>query len=140
MARTMNTIGPMLRRSIHKMKKRKVSKFVYWAPRILSIAFLLFLAMFSLDVFGNGYGFWETVVGLLMHNIPVFVLAALLWISWKHEMVGAWTFFIAGILYIILTLVRTQFEWYLLSWVLTISGPAFVIGYLFLLNWKKKRK
>mgnify|MGYP002070012838 CR=1 FL=1 len=35
------------------MKKRKVSRFLYWTPRILSILFILFLAMFSLDIFGN---------------------------------------------------------------------------------------
>ena len=66
-----------------KKREKKVSKFVYWTPRVLSIAFLLFLAMFSLDVFDMGLGFWGTFFGLFMHNIPVLILAGLLWISWK---------------------------------------------------------
>jgi lysylphosphatidylglycerol synthetase-like protein (DUF2156 family) len=123
---------------------KKVSKSIYWAPRILSIVFLLFLAMFSLDIFGNNYTFWETVVGLFMHNIPVFILAAVLWISWKHEIVGGITFILAGLLYnvfIIVNAIRNGFEWYLLSWSIQISGMAVLIGILFLVGWfKKKRK
>jgi hypothetical protein len=123
-------------------KKRKVGKALYWTPRIISIIFILFLAMFSLDVFGNGYTFWETVVALLMHNIPVFVLLILLLISWKKEIVGAYTFFIAGLIYIgfmVYNAISTGGEWYWLSYSLIIAGPAFFIGYLFYLNWKRKK-
>ncbi len=118
----------------------KVSKFVYWTPRILSIIFILFLAMFSLDVFEGNHGFWGTVVGLFMHNIPVFILSILLIISWKHEIVGAIAFILAGIIYIILLLMNNQFEWYMLSWSVTIAGPAFLVGILFLINWLRKKK
>jgi hypothetical protein len=117
----------------------KISKRLYYAPRILSILFLLFLALFSLDVFDSCNNVLTCFIGLLMHNIPVFILGILLWISWKKEIVGAWTFFIGGILYIILTLFRNNFEWYLLSWSIIISGPAFLIAYLFYKNWKLKK-
>ena len=133
----------MKKRAQSANKKRKVSRFVYWTPRILSILFLLFLAMFSLDVFGNGYTFWQTVGALLMHNIPVFILAILLWISWKHELVGAITFILAGLLYIgllIRNILIGQGEWYMLSWAATIAGPAFLVGILFYINWKRKKK
>jgi len=122
--------------------KKKVSKFVYWAPRILSIIFIAFLALFSLDVFGNGLSFWEVVAAFLMHNIPVFVLIAVLWISWKHEIVGGIAFILAGFAYIASTMIR-QVPWYLvLSWSLIIAGPAFLIGIFFFMNWfgKKKKK
>ena len=78
-----------------------------------------------------------------MHNIPVFILAILLWISWKHELVGAITFFAAGALYIAITIammIMNGPEWYYLSWILTIAGPAFLVGILFLIGWMKKRK
>jgi len=120
------------------MRTKRVSRGLYWTPRIISILLLLFLAMFSLDIFGNDYTFWQTILGLFMHNIPVFVLAILLWISWKHEWVGALTFLLAGLLYIFLTLWRNQFQWYMLSWSLIIAGPAFIIAFLFYLNWKRK--
>jgi hypothetical protein len=120
--------------------KKKVSKFIYWAPRILSIVFILFLMLFSLDVFGNGYGFWGTILGLLMHNIPEFILIAVLVISWKREIVGAIAFMLAGLLYIISLITRSNFEWYMLSYSLIIAGPAFVIGWLFWMNWKARKK
>ena len=122
------------------MKPKNVSKFVYWTPRILSIIFLLFMAMFSLDIFDSGYTFWGTILGLFMHNIPVFILAVVLWISWKHEIVGGIAFILAGLLYILSALIRTEFHWYVISWILTIAGPAFFIGILFLINWKHRKK
>lgn len=69
---------------------RKINKFIYWTPRILSIIFILFLAIFSLDIFDMKLGFWETILGLFMHNIPVFILLAVLLIFWKHEIVIGW--------------------------------------------------
>lgn len=126
-----------------KTEKNHVPKFIYWTPRILSILFLLFLAMFSLDIFGNNYTFWETVLGLFMHNIPVFILAILLIIAWKHEWVGALAFILGGLLYIsrlIITAIMNSFEWFMISWSLIIAGPAFAVGILFWINWKIKRK
>lgn len=123
-----------------KNQQKRVSNFIYWTPRVLSILFLCFLALFSLDIFDSCSGFLDCALGLFMHNIPVFVLAILLWISWKHELVGAITFFIAGILYIVMLLMNPKLEWYMLSWSLTIAGPAFLIGILFLINWKRKKK
>ena len=122
--------------------EKKINKFIYWTPRILAIIFVLFLMMFSLDVFDTNLGFWETVLGLFMHNIPALILLAVVIISWKKEIVGAYGFTIAGLLYVLLLTVnalRGQFEWYMISWSLTIAGPAFVIAYLFYLNWKKKK-
>ncbi|MDD4877471.1 MAG: hypothetical protein PHO02_00360 [Candidatus Nanoarchaeia archaeon] len=123
--------------------KRKVGLFVYWTPRILSIIFLLFLALMSLDIFDGNYGFWGTILGLFMHNIPAFILLIILLISWNHEIVGGIGFILAGIAYaslIISHLIKTGFEWYYLAWILQISGVAFLIGILFLIGWFKKNK
>ena len=120
----------------------KVNKFIFWTPRILAILFIIFLAIFSLDVFGNDYTFWETVTGLFMHNIPSLILLIVLIISWKHEIVGGIGFILAGILYIVFVLInviKTGFEWYYLLWAVQISGIAFLIGVLFLVGWKKKK-
>lgn len=117
----------------------KPSKFIFWTPRILAIIFILFLMLFSLDIFGMGYGFWDTIVGLFMHNIPVFILSVVLLISWKYEIVGGIAFILAGLLYIWLIISRNStFEWYYLSWSLIIAGPAFLVGILFLTGWFKK--
>lgn len=116
-------------------------KTLYWTPRIISILFILFLSLFSLDIFGNNYTVWETIVGLFMHNIPSMILTILLIISWKHELVGAITFFAAGLLYIAMLVYNSltiRFEWFYLSWAFTIAGPAFIVGLLWYFSWKKK--
>lgn len=118
---------------------KKCSKWIYWTPRILSIIFILFLSLFSLDVISEEASFWEIVVGLLMHNIPVFVLLVVLIISWKYEIVGGIAFILAGIAYVIL-LMKNPFEWYYLVWAMQISGPAFLIGILFLIGWKRRKR
>ncbi|MFA5392391.1 MAG: hypothetical protein WC306_01705 [Candidatus Paceibacterota bacterium] len=120
----------------------KINKFIYWTPRILSIVFICFLTLFSLDVFSPGLTFWQIVVGLFMHNIPVFILLAVLLISWKYEIVGGIVFILAGILYIIrllMVMFMNGFEWYGLFWSLQIAGPAFLIGILFIIGWIRKR-
>lgn len=121
----------------------KLNKFIYWTPRILSIIFILFLALFSLDVFDTGLGFWGTVAAFLIHNIPSFVLTAILIISWKREIVGGITFILAGLLYSALTLktaITNGFEWYCLAWIAQIGGIAFFIGILFLIGWQRKTR
>lgn len=120
--------------------ERTVNKFIYWIPRILCIAFLLFLAMFSLDVVTPGATVKDVMIGLFMHNIPVFILLVLLIISWKYEIVGGIAFLLAGIVYIIFSAFRPGMPWYqVLVSSLLIAGPSFLIGILFLINWFQKR-
>jgi hypothetical protein len=118
----------------------KVNKFIFWIPRILAIIFLLFLAMFSLDIFGNDYTFWETIVGLFMHNIPTLILLIVLIIAWRYEIAGAIAFIFAGLFYILIMLRNTEFELSMLLGSLIISGPAFLVGILFFIGWNQKRK
>jgi len=123
--------------------EKGTSTFIYWAPRILSILFLLFLAAMSLDVFSMELNFWQTAVALFMHNIPVLVLLIILIFSWKYEIVGGIAFILAGIVYIALlsiASIRTGFEWWYVAWAAQISGVAFFIGILFLIGWSKKKR
>lgn len=122
---------------------RKINKFIYWTPRIMSIIFICFLALFSLDVISPELSFRQIAVGLFMHNIPVLILSLLLAAAWRREWIGAIAFMLGGLLYsgVVLTNVfRTGFEWYYLAWIVQISGVAFLIGILFLVGWRKKIK
>ena len=118
---------------------KKISGFVYWIPRILSILFIIFLALMSLDVISPELSLSQIIVGMFMHNIPTLVMMIVLIISWKYEIVGGIAFLLAGLLYIILV-TRSGIAWHLaLSWSLIIAGPAFLIGILFMINWFKRK-
>lgn len=111
-------------------------KYLYWTPRVLAILYILFISLFALDVFGGGYGFAELLIALFMHLIPTFILIIILLIAWKWEKVG-------GVIFIILSIGFTLFfnTYRHPMTLLTISGPVFLIGLLFLANkleFKKK--
>ena len=106
-------------------------RILFWAPRALGIAFALFLSMFALDVFGEGYGFWNTLLALAMHLIPTAIVAVVLVLAWRWEWIGVVLFAAAAILYLVNTLRHPD-------WILFISGPLFLIAVLFLVSWLKR--
>ena len=114
--------------------KTKMMHILYWAPRILGILFAVFISIFALDVFMEGYGFWETVVALVMHLVPTAIIVIVLLIAWRWERVGGVLFLLLGALYIAMFWDRGHWTAYLL-----ISGPLFLIGALFLAGWHYRR-
>lgn len=122
----------------------KTSRILYWSPRVLSILFICFLTMFSFDVFEPGRSVGEIALGLLMHNIPSIILIILLIIAWRKEIAGAISYFGAGLLYVgfvIYQAINSGLPWHTaITWNITIAVPAFVIGILFLINWRKRRE
>ena len=108
--------------------RRPVKRLLYWTPRVIVIAFALFISLFALDVFSEGRGFWETALALMMHLIPTAFIVLVLVISWRWEWVGAVMFSLAGGAYMIMTPRHPQ-------WWVAISGPLFLIAILFLLSW-----
>ena len=105
-------------------------KALFWTPRVLCILFALFLSMFALDVFGEGYSVGETILALLIHLIPVYIVLAVLAVAWRWEWIGAVLFSALGVLYIAMAWGRFPLSVYF-----AISGPAFLLAGLFLANW-----
>lgn len=115
--------------------KKLLLRLLFWSPRVLSILFALFLGMFALDVFQEGYGFWKSLLALVIHLAPFtgLVIVALI-VAWRWELVGAILFVCIGILYIVQFGARWKLTAYLL-----IPGPMFLIGLLFLMGWIFRR-
>jgi len=114
---------------------------LFWAPRALSILFIAFLSLFALDVFGEGHGFWKTLLALAIHLIPSFVLIGVLALAWRWEWIGAALYAAAGMLYVGTVLRNPRLPPGMkLNWALTIAGPAFLIAALFLANWVRRPK
>jgi hypothetical protein len=65
-----------------------IIRILYWLPRFLAISAILFMLMFSLDVFEGPSTPCEMITGFLVHNIPTFMLLAALIIAWKSERIG----------------------------------------------------
>ena len=101
-------------------------RWLYWLPRVLSILFAVFISLLALDVFGEGYTFWETLVALFMHLVPTFILVVAILIAWRWERVGAALFLALAVVYLVLTNGR----------MLTIPIPLIIFSLLFLLSWR----
>ena len=106
-----------------------MKKPLLWLPRVLGLLFAGFISLFALDVFGEGYGFWETIIGFLIHMIPTaFVLIALA-AAWRRPWIGAVLFGALGLAYL---MVARDENWVAYA---AISGPLFITGALFLASW-----
>ena len=114
--------------------KKPLKQALFWAPRILGILFAIFISVFALDVFGQGYGLAETVLALGMHLIPTGILLVVLMLAWRWEWMGGILFPGLGLLYLVTA--WGQFDW---SAYLVISGPLFLEGILFLISWRYTR-
>lgn len=114
------------------------NRILYWTPRAVSIAFVLFLGMFALDVFDGRHGFLETMIALAVHLIPSLLLIAALILAWRWEWIGAVVYGAGGLLYLSEVLPRPLPAAIKASWILCIAGPAILVAALFLANWFKR--
>jgi uncharacterized membrane protein len=62
---------------------------------------ILFMLMFSFDVFEGDSTFGEKLVGFLMHNIPALILTAILILAWKKELWGGLLLIIVSLAFMI---------------------------------------
>jgi hypothetical protein len=113
------------------VNKRKI---VHWLPRVLSVAFVLFLSLFALDVFAEYTG-WILIWALLMHLLPSLILLGVVIISWKHDLAGAIIFLGFAVFYVCAAGLGRPWTWYAF-----ISGPALIVAALFFIGWLQERK
>jgi hypothetical protein len=106
---------------------------IHWTPRVLTILFALFISMFAMDVFGEGRGFWETALALLMHLIPTIFIVAVLIASWRWPWIGGIIFPLLAALYVYWAWGKFPAQVYI-----TMAGPLLLIAVLFLLDWRRE--
>ncbi|MFA5030972.1 MAG: hypothetical protein WC495_05285 [Patescibacteria group bacterium] len=104
-----------------------MKKFLYWAPRILSILLVVFISLFSLDIFDGSYIGWEIVLGFVIHLLPVFVAIMFIIIAWKWEKIGGSLFILLGIAFVFI-------GGYELIAILLFTIPCIIVGGMFLLH------
>jgi hypothetical protein len=101
----------------------------YWLPRILGFLLIVFIELFALDVFAEGYNILDLLVALFMHSIPAILLTIALIIAWKWESLGGGLYVLLGLFYIIMARGRVDSVS-----ILVIAGIPFIIGILFILH------
>ncbi|MGA2407343.1 MAG: hypothetical protein ABSF81_11420 [Bacteroidales bacterium] len=121
------------------------TKVLHWTPRILGILAILLISLFSLDSFSSERTFWQNTTAFLMHNIPSFVLLAVLIVAWKWEKVGGIILIIIGLAFSIFIFVfnykRNHFPvMTCLVGTLALAIPFVLAGILFILNYYRKKK
>lgn len=106
----------------------------YYFPRGLGALFIIFISLFSLDVFG-AYEGWELLLALGMHLLPALVLLGVLVWAWKRPTWGGGAFLLLGVVF------TFWFDTYreIISF-LIVSLPVLVIGGLFLWEGLRKRR
>lgn len=104
-------------------------KILFWFPRILGIGYVLFISMFAFDVFGEGYPWYEALLGFLIHLVPAYAAIAILLVSWKWPRTGSVFYLAGGIFYIF---VMHEIDWIAVA---LISGPLFLTGALFFISY-----
>lgn len=104
------------------------------AAQILTIAFAVFLSIFSFDAFSEEYSILENVFSLFVHLIPVFIILLTLLFSRKNPLVAVFVFPLLGIAYIVWAWGRFPLSVYFL-----IAGPLFIISFLFYLAYSCRK-
>jgi predicted membrane channel-forming protein YqfA (hemolysin III family) len=90
---------------------------------------ILFMVMFSSDVFEMEASWKEKLLGFLIHSIPALILTLVLAVAWKMEMTG-------GILIIIATIIMLlKFNAFTTNkGALILFVPFLLAGFLFILG------
>jgi hypothetical protein len=117
----------------------------HWLPRIVCILAILFISLFAADAFSPGLTLWQQLGVFLIHLIPSFVLLAILLVAWKWELIGGIIFSVIGLglspFVFMLNYKRNHFSiGASLGVVLVITIPFVVVGILFMISHKMKKK
>ena len=106
-------------------------KILFWTPRVLGILVVTFLTLLSTDVFVEGYTFWQSIGGFLIHMLPTFAVILVLVLGWRRAWIGALGFIAFGVWYIAMAWDK-HFDWITYA---ILAGIPGLIGVLFLLGW-----
>ena len=72
-------------------KNMNVSRLI-WIPRIIAIAFILFLMVFTFDIFSMNGSVLEKIGGFIMHALPSILMAVFLALCWNRLLICGWVF------------------------------------------------
>ena len=114
---------------------KSLRNILLWAPRLLLIAFALFLVIFSFDVFEDGKSSAAIAIDFVKHNVPSMVLGLVVFAAWRREWVGALVCFGLALAYIVWGWGRFELSVYFV-----IAGPLALIAAMYAWNWQLRKR
>lgn len=109
----------------------RLARIIHWAPRIAAILIIIFVSLFSLDVFEREAAPLQLLGAFLMHSIPSIIMILMLILAWRKPVVGFIAFLLAGIFFLRFVILSANLGHFLLF-----SGPLLLISALFYADWR----
>ena len=110
----------------------------YWSPRVLTMLYAAFLALFALDAFDEGLDAWHTAGALAVHLVPSLIVLGVLAVAWRREWIAAALFPALAALYVAWTWNKPLDPAVRWIWWASIAAPLLFVGALFLFNWIRR--
>lgn len=105
---------------------------------------IAFISIFALDAFDPKLTLWQQLAAFAIHLIPSFILLLILIIAWKRELLGGIIFLVIALMFTPLIFIHNfrmnHSIWISLAIIATINLPFVLVGILFILNHKRKKK
>ena len=103
----------------------------HWTPRLAAVLIILFVSLFSLDVFDVPGPLLQQIGAFLLHSLPSLLLVLVLLFAWRRPVVGFVAFLLAGLFFLRFVIFGPDLAHFLLF-----SGPLLLISALFYADWR----
>lgn len=110
---------------------KKYHSTILWIARGITMLYILFLGIFSIDAFDGDQSIWVKLGGFFIHNIPSILLLLFLLYTWHRPLIAGILFVLFGIATILFF--RTIEQGFQVFLVITL--PIILTGILFILAW-----
>lgn len=119
-------------------------RIIYILPRAICILAIIFISIFALDAFDPNLTIWEQIKAFAMHLIPSFILLLVLLIAWKWELIGGIIFLVIGLAFTPIVFLHNYHMngsvWMSLWIITTITFPFILVGVLFIIGHRNRKK
>jgi hypothetical protein len=104
------------------------------AATSLGVLYAVALLIFAADVFNHEQNIAQTFYDILLHLLPTAVLLLIVVVVYNRPLIGAITFLVLGLMYIITGWASMHWSAHVL-----IAGPLLLLSALYITAWKSNK-
>ncbi|MCU0105158.1 hypothetical protein N7603_05760 [Acholeplasma vituli] len=116
---------------------KHVRRTMKWIPRIVTLLLIIFICLFSFDVFTGNDPWYKMILGFIIHCLPVMFLLLVWFISIYKPWVGATIYSVFGLLFFLWMAIEQSPQSYAKA--LYFGIPFVVVSILYLLDYKARQ-